>query len=155
MTITTHLLLSLLALSLQLGGDLDDLCDDVYPDTGVPVRCAPRGDAPVLDDVVCCDAATCYASDAGACPDALEAYACELGEVLTTDEVVCYFEVPDYCEVYPCAPGYGAHPQAFGMCCHDGVCWHHVTGSNDCELGDIHWCNDGVCNEDGTVSCFD
>ena len=153
---TTHLLLALFSFFGLPGGDLEDLCDIVNPDTGVPLRCEPRGsDAPIYGEPVCCDAASCYASDAGWCPDALQRHGCELGEVLASDEVVCYFEVPDYCDVSPCAPGYQSQPQAFGMCCHGGVCWPYEATSNDCEFGDIYWCADGVCNEDGTVTCFD
>ena len=159
MIASTPLLLALLSISVPaLGGsgDLVELCDLVDPDTGVPIRCAPRGsDVPVYDAPVCCDAATCYVADADPCPDSLQAYYCELGEVFASWEVACYFEVPDYCDLHPCAPGYQSQPQAFGMCCNAGVCWPYDLTSNDCELADIAWCYDGVCNDDGTVTCFD
>ena len=156
MNITTHLLL-LALFSTPLLGELEDLCDIVNPDTGTPVRCEPHPeDAPVYAEPVCCDAAGCYKSDGGWCPDALQSYYCELGEVLASDEVACYFEVPDYCDVFPCAgPGYQAHPQAFSMCCINAICWPYVSGSGDCAPQDIYFCADGVCNEDGTVTCFD
>ncbi|PRQ06050.1 hypothetical protein [Enhygromyxa salina] len=72
-----------------------------------------------------------------------------------TGEVSCYFEVPDFCEVFPCKPGFQAQPQANFMCCYEGICWNTYTGSNDCEIQDIYWCNDGVTNQDGTVTCLD
>jgi hypothetical protein len=69
--------------------------------------------------------------------------------------VSCYFEVPDYCDVFPCAPGFQTWPQANLMCCHAGDCWNHDDGANDCEVEDVYWCGDGVTNQDGTVTCFD
>jgi hypothetical protein len=70
--------------------------------------------------------------------------------------VSCYFEVPDYCDVFPCAPGFQTWPQAYDMCCPPGQdCWHTDEFSNDCEIEDIYWCSDGVSNQDGTVTCFD
>ena len=155
MTITT-LLLTLLSIPTLMGGELQDLCDIVNPDTGVPVRCEAHPDgAPVLDAAVCCDDNACHKPWLGSCADSQEMYYCELGEVLASDEIACYFEVPDYCEVFPCDPGYQTHPQSNEMCCHEGVCWPYKSGSGDCEIGDLYWCFDGVTNEDGTVTCFD
>ena len=75
-------------------------------------------------------------------------------EVLATNEVSCFVEVPNYCDLYPCKPGYSPHPQPYMMCCQYGVCWHYTTGG-DCTYGDISWCSSGVTNEDGTVTCLD
>ena len=154
MNTTTLLILALLSIPV-LGDGLDDLCDIVNPDTGVPLRCElhPEG-APVYDGAVCCDGASCQASQGGGCPDSLEPYYCDLGEVLASEEVACYVEVPDYCDVFPCSPGYQAQPQSNMMCCSQGVCWHFNHG-DDCELGDIFWCQDGVSNPDGTITCLD
>jgi hypothetical protein len=69
--------------------------------------------------------------------------------------VSCYFEVPDYCDVFPCDPGFQTWPQANGMSCYDGISSNTDSGSNDCEISDIYWCSDGVTNQDGTVTCFD
>ena len=154
MNITTLLLLALF--STPLLGEVEDLCDITNPDTDTPVRCEPHQDgAPIYDEPVCCDAASCYRSDGGWCPDSLQSYYCELGEVLASDEVACYFEVADYCDVFPCAPSYQTLPQSYSMCCNQGICWHYISGSGECELLDIYWCSDGVSNMDGTVTCLD
>jgi hypothetical protein len=133
-----------------------DLCDIVYADTGRPVWCEPHRDgAPRLDDMVCCDAAGCIAAHSGGCAQGRTAYHCELGQVWADGDVSCYFEVPDYCDVFPCAPGFQTWPQANPMCCSEGVCWNTNVFGNDCEPQDIYWCSDGVTNSDGTVTCFD
>ena len=85
-----------------------DLCDIVNPDTGTPILCeAHRSDAPVYDDNICCDADACVAATADGCIDGQSPYYCWLGELFASDEVSCYFEVPDYCEVYPCGDPLG------------------------------------------------
>ena len=66
----------------------------------------------------------------------------------------CYFEVPTYCDVNPCPPGFGAHPQGMYMCCSQGICWNSY-GPDDCEPQDIFWCQNGATNDDGTATCFD
>jgi hypothetical protein len=156
MTITTQVLLALFATLTPTTGELRDLCDIVYSDTGRPVLCEPhREGAPRYDGTVCCDTQTCYEAPEGYCLDDEKPFYCALGEADTTGEVSCYFEVPDYCDVFPCAPGFQALPQANFMCCHAGICWTTYPSSNDCEIPDIYWCDDGVTNEDGTVTCFD
>lgn len=138
-------------------GQLTDLCDITNPDTDTPILCEPHPDgAPVWDATVCCNDKDCVQPDAlGACAGERQAYFCDRGELMTDDTVSCYFEVPNYCDVYPCSPGYGGWPQGNMMCCYEGICWNIWHGSNDCERSDIHWCNDGVTNNDGTVTCFD
>ena len=154
MTIIT--LITLFATLTATSGQPSDLCDIVYTDTGRPVFCEPHPDgAPRWDKAVCCNDAGCVASRSGSCSTGRKAYYCELGEVWASGEVSCYFEVPDYCDVFPCAPGFQTWPQAAGMCCNEGVCWNSDGSSNDCEMDDIYWCNDGVSNQDGTVTCFD
>lgn len=155
MTIIT--IITLLATLTAPSGTPSDLCDVVYPDTGRPVWCEPHPDgAPRLDSQVCCDAAGCVAPlTGGGCSQGRTPYHCELGQVWADGEVSCYFEVPDYCDVFPCAPGFQTWPQEVGMCCYEGVCWTTWPSSNDCEPQDIYWCNDGVTNMDGTVTCFD
>jgi hypothetical protein len=155
MSITLELLLSFITAIAPLGGaTITDLCDIVDAATGVPLMCRAHPDgAPIYDGKVCCDGDSCVASSRSC--DAESTYYCHLGERLASDEVRCYFEVPYYCEVFPCAPGIQAQPLAMGMCCNQGICWHHTLGSNDCELGDLFWCSNGVSNPDGTVTCLD
>jgi hypothetical protein len=156
MTITTTLLLSLFASLSSTAGKPPDVCDVVYRDTGRPIICEPhREGAPVYDSTVCCDGQTCIAAQDGYCGGDRERFYCELGEAWATGEVSCYFEVPDYCDVFPCAPGFQPQPVSISMCCNAGVCWTLYGDANDCELGDIYFCHDGVTNEDGTVTCFD
>jgi hypothetical protein len=71
--------------------------------------------------------------------------------------VSCYFEVPDYCDVFACEPkpGFQPQPAEAAICCNQGVCWPTTSGANDCELQDIVWCDSAVSNADGTVTCLD
>ncbi|PRP95032.1 hypothetical protein ENSA5_40300 [Enhygromyxa salina] len=156
MSISTQVLLTLFATLTPTTGGPSDLCDIVYTDTGKPIFCEPHQEgAPRYDGTVCCDERMCFESPEGYCLADEKPFYCELGEVRSTGEVSCYFEVPDYCDVFPCAPGFQAQPQANHICCHEGICWSTFGDSNDCELQDIYWCYDGVTNEDGTVTCFD
>lgn len=135
-----------------------DLCDAVHPKTGTPTRCEahPEG-APVYDGVVCCNGEVCFEQDSRGCLEDEQPYFCELGDVGVAGLVTCYFEVPSYCDVYPCEqapPTVQTVPQSNGMCCNAGICWT-IWNASECELQDIYWCDDGVSNEDGTVTCFD
>ena len=155
-TITT-LLLTLFATGPSLWGTAGDLCGIVHPDTGTPLRCSPHPEgAPLYDGTVCCNDTTCFESEGGPCFDGEVLYSCELGKVSASKEVTCFFEVPTYCEVFPCDPGYQTQPQANGMCCVNGICWNiYDDDPGSCEVQDIYWCDDGVTNLDGTVTCFD
>ena len=156
MSIITSLLLTLFATLTPTSGDLSDLCDIVHPDTGTPLRCSPQPEgAPLYGGTVCCDDTTCFESEGGPCLDGEVLYSCELGKVSASKEVACFFEVPTYCEVFPCDPGYQTQPQANPICCNNGVCWNIFGDGYDCEFNDIYWCDDGVTNQDGTVTCFD
>ena len=136
-------------------GQPADLCDVVYEDTGRPILCEPHPDgAPEYEDTVCCNGKSCKPANDGTCPTELDAYFCELGQLRADGYVSCYFEVPDYCDLFPCEPGFSPFPQANGMCCHEGICWSSDPGDNDCEPWDLYWCSDGVTNADGTVTCF-
>lgn len=156
MSITTQVLLTIFATLTPPTENVSDLCDIVHPDTGRPVYCEPHPDgAPLFDGLVCCEDQTCFDGRDGDCLTAEEPYYCELGLIHASSEVTCYFEVPSFCEVFPCDPGYQAVPQANIMCCNNGICWNTYSDLNDCELADIYWCSDGVTNNDGTVTCFD
>lgn len=135
---------------------LPDLCEAVHPKTGTPTRCEAHPDgAPVYDGVVCCTGEVCFEQDSRGCLDDEQPHFCEFGDVGSAGLVTCYFEVPSYCDIYPCAPGYQTVPQENPMCCNAGICWNIWEGTYDCEVDDIYWCDDGVTNEDGTVTCFD
>ena len=153
-TIITTLLLS--ALIAALPGEPGDLCEFVNPDTGVPILCDIHAEgAPVYDGDVCCVGEICEPTKTPCADGTL--YHCDLGEQ-DASGFTCYFEVPNYCDIFPCQPhepGYQSPPMSFPMCCVNGVCWTAWGGTDDCELGDLYWCSDGVCNEDGTVTCFD
>jgi hypothetical protein len=156
MPITIKLLLSIIATTTPSASDIPDLCDIVDRSTGVPLFCSPRPEgAPVLGRNVCCTAGSCVLADP-TCKTA-SLYFCELGEQYADGEVSCYVEVPSYCDVFPCAPapGFQAQPIDTAICCSQGICWHTVSGSADCEFDDIYWCGSGVSNADGTVTCLD
>lgn len=156
MTITTKVLLSVFASLSSTAGAPLDLCDVVYRDTGKPIICEPhREGAPLYDSTVCCEGQICVPAGEADCDGDSMPFYCELGEVQASGEVSCYFEVPDYCDLFTCAPGFQQLPQSFPMCCNEGICWTVTGEANDCELPDIYFCHDGVTNEDGTVTCFD
>jgi hypothetical protein len=149
-------LITLFATLTATSGQPSDLCDIIYADTGRPVFCEPHPDgAPRWDAAVCCNDDGCVRSRSGSCSTGRKAYFCELGQVRADGKVSCYFEVPDYCDVFPCAPGFQTWPQANYMCCYGDICWNTSGTSNDCEPLDMYWCSDGISNADGTVTCFD
>ena len=154
MSITT--LITFFATLTATPGQPSDLCDIVYPDTSRPIFCEPHPDgAPRYNATACCNDTECVTPRAGKCSTGRKAYFCELGEAWSDGVVSCYFEVPEYCDVFPCALGFQTWPQANYMCCHAGNCWNSLPTSNDCEPQDIFWCDNGVTNSDGTVTCFD
>jgi len=132
-----------------------DLCEVVHTATGVPTICeVHKVGAPIYDGNVCCSDGACSAAQASACRIG-QLYYCELGAETSSGGVVCYFEVPNYCDVFACEFAPTPDPQEGSMCCSQGICWDFNINTNDCELGDIFWCGDGATNADGTVSCFD
>ena len=132
----------------------NDLCGVVDRVTGTPTICEPhKQGAPIYDAEVCCAGSTCYPAGGG-CQGGEVLYYCSLGEVTPTGEVACYFEVPEYCDVFPCQPTVAPPPLNIPICCNQGVCWEHVF-PNDCEVNDIKWCSSGVSNSDGTITCLD
>lgn len=133
-----------------------DVCDIVDRRTGTPTICKPyKQGAPVFDANVCCAGSTCFPSTSGQCQSGESLCYCGLGEQKPTGEVVCYFEVPNYCDVHPCGTSVTPAPQEGSICCNEGICWEDQTGSNNCEVDDIYWCSNGVSNPDGTITCFD
>ncbi|EDM73928.1 hypothetical protein PPSIR1_14810 [Plesiocystis pacifica SIR-1] len=114
--------------------------------------------APVLDADVCLDPAG-QVSLKGSTPCTVGSvpFHVRYGELYdpVANLVVAYIplesacSVPGLCEEMP--DGYTDNSStAQNICCINGVCW---PGS-DCG-GTLLWCDDGVCNEDGTVTCFE
>lgn len=154
MSITQVLITILTFISPSTGSTVTDRCDIIDTATGVPIWCAPHPDgAPIFDKNICCSATGCVPATTS-CPTS-SLYYCELGQQRADGKVECFFEVPYFCDVFPCSPGFQAPPLETTLCCNQGICWHHVIGSGNCELDDLMWCQDGVTNADGTVTCFD
>jgi hypothetical protein len=137
-----------------------DLCAQV-DEHGHPTRCEPTGPgmAPWWDAQVCCDDRTCFESPTAGCATGLTAYWCGSAELHGDGTLTCVYEVPDYCDMYPCtsAPtGIDAGPLEHAICCHgiddDFACWDPEGGPCG---GWLVWCGKGATNDDGTVDCFD
>lgn len=155
MSIKIPILLTLFATLITNSETPRDLCDLVYTDTGKPILCQPHPDnAPRYDAAVCCSERGCVPARGTSCL-AANLFYCELGKVQATGEVSCYFEVPGYCDVFPCEMGFQPPPAEAAICCNQGICWPTTSGANDCELLDIVWCDSVVSNADGTVTCLD
>ena len=155
-----------------------DLCADVYVDaTGQPYTdavgqtwsrfCEWTGpSAPVLDLEVCCDIsgddAWCSLPDGnGRCSTGSKAY-CEYGEVTAANGVVCYQPFPSICEFGFCGdvlPPEGGPVEAATCCWANGACVEIETTVDivSCGLlgGYSGYCDEGVTNDDGTITCFD
>ncbi|PRQ03629.1 hypothetical protein ENSA5_13840 [Enhygromyxa salina] len=161
MYIATKLLLTYLTAMTPGAVDDPNICDVVSPATGTSAVCKPhREGAPVWDASVCCTDRTCFEPTAeGRCESGESRYYCELGELNPArGNVDCYFEVPDYCDVFECdspAPGYQAPAQEGLLCCPYGICTPYKLGSGICETEDIYYCVSVANNGDGTVDCVD
>ncbi|EDM77436.1 hypothetical protein PPSIR1_38014 [Plesiocystis pacifica SIR-1] len=131
--------------------DYRDLCDSA------PVCEYTGPDAPVLDADVCLDA-TGQVHLKGSVPCAAGAvpFHVRYGEVYDpiAQLVVAYTPLADACAqpgmCEPMLDGPVPPTNAEAICCVGAICW---PGS-DCG-GTLFWCEDGVSNEDGTVTCFD
>ena len=149
-TVFTLLTLAVIALPQTADAEYRYLC------TSVPGACeySPANVPKLLADV-------CYNPSNNAirvkgtapCPTEAKAFTVIHGEVVdsVTGEVVAYKPLDDACAAGFCAD-YVQHggPQAYTMCCESGgPCWPGAL----CE-GVLYWCHDGVCNEDGTITCF-
>jgi hypothetical protein len=134
-----------------------DRCS-ILDEYGHPSQCAPIGwrDAPYWDGEVCCDDDTCVETSRYGCSAGMEPYYCEYAELDARSRVQCMYIVPDYCDQNPCspAPEYGWYSSAMNICCEDdGPCWPHDWNDGGCP-GNIFLCVDGVCNDDGTITCY-
>jgi hypothetical protein len=133
-----------------------DLCDVVNTSTGSPTICRPHAEgAPVYNGDVCCTGSSCVKPIQGACPAPKQRFYCELGRV-TMVGVICYFEVPDYCTVFPCELDIkaGIDPQEDTICCENGDC-ESYGGGGTCLPENVYHCNALQDNGDGTVTCLD
>lgn len=114
--------------------------------------------APLLDADVCLDAAG-QVRLKGSTPCAAGAvpFHARYGEIYEplAQLVVAYIPLESACSQGLCAqlPDGASPPEESTeevICCIGAICWPGLT----CE-GTLFWCNDGVSNEDGTVTCFD
>lgn len=133
-----------------------DLCAELDK-FGDPARCDAIGPgmAPWWDDNVCCDSRTCWEPGRRGCWPGTATYWCESAVLFGDGSLTCVYEVPSFCDVYPCggAPtGITTEPLEHAICCHDVGCYDHEGGL----CGGIEvWCGKGATNADGTVDCFD
>jgi hypothetical protein len=111
------------------------------------------------------NADVCWSKDTGVrvkgtapCPSGSNPYHLKYGEVVngTTGSIQAYAPLDDACAHDLCidgpAPG---DTTAMAICCEFGGCIEIVPGWA-CDGPDAvaYYCDDGVCNEDGTVDCF-
>jgi hypothetical protein len=151
-TTFTLLTLALIAIPLTADAEYRYLC------TSVPGACeyTPSNVPKLLADV-------CYTPSTNAitlkgtapCPEGTRAFNVIYGEVVDpqTGQVSAYAPLDDACGAGRCVD-YVPHddPQEYPMCCDNGgPCWPATPGCG----GMLYWCHDGVCNDDGTVTCFD
>lgn len=134
-------------------GQYRELC------TSVPSMCDYAGpNAPLLQANVCFGSAIGVRLMSGTCPSGSWAYFVKYGEVVDpiTNRVAAYMPLDDACS----KPGLcvdGPPPagaQEYPMCC-TGTGGNEVCSDNMLCGGTLWWCLDGVCNEDGTITCFE
>ncbi|PRQ06537.1 hypothetical protein [Enhygromyxa salina] len=150
-SVFTLLTLALTAIPLTADAEYRYLC------TSVPGACEySSADVPkLLADV-------CYYPGSNAikikgtapCPSGSNAFSLIHGEIVDpqTGQVSAYAPLDDACAAGLCAE-FAPHddPQESVMCCENGgPCWPGGTCG-----GVLYWCHDGVCNDDGTITCFD
>jgi hypothetical protein len=156
--IKSLILTSLAFLTLGSGDASPDRCAQLGSD-GYPLFCSPAGpDAPWWGEEVCCDGANCSEPGTAGCPENTRNYSCEYAELDAVGRITCLFSVERYCDTHECeappasAPGYAPQPEAFPMCCYEQGCYSPQGAGCG---GIMYWCDDGVTNESGTVTCFD
>ncbi len=151
-------LLCTVVLALGLAGP--QLASAAYRDfcTSVPSACHYTGpDAPVLAANVCWSKSTGIATVmSGGCPTGSWPYFVKYGIVDVFGVVTAFIPLDDACSRPGiCQPGYLAPPSTneAPICCPDD-CW--PADSPACVGQDeFLFCDDGVSNEDGTVTCFE
>lgn len=157
-TISITLVLSTLAVtSLAYGATPPDRCAKLGTD-GYPKYCEPIGEhiAPGWDDPLCCDGAECEPMGTAGCGGDRQPFSCDHARFNAVGTVTCLFVVPHYCDEYSCEPSPVRDdqqpPQAQELCCYEEGCY--APDGGPCG-GVLFWCDDGVSNSDGTVTCFD
>jgi hypothetical protein len=133
-----------------------DLCAEL-DQYGDPARCQAIGPgmAPYWDDQVCCSSSACYEPHQRGCATGTSPYWCENAVLFGDGSLACVYEVPSYCDIYPCpgAPtGITTKPLEHAICCFEVACYDHEGGP--CGGNEV-WCGKGATNADGTVDCFD
>ncbi|NJK31791.1 MAG: hypothetical protein HC927_04845 [Deltaproteobacteria bacterium] len=115
--------------------------------------------APVLEADVCFSATTgAILKGASGCPKEARPYFVEHGEIVDpmSGAVAAYIPLDNACSVpgVCVAPPDGHNPgPGYPICCDDDdQCTNYQGGA--C-AGTLYFCIDGVCNEDGTVTCFE
>ena len=123
---------------------------------GDPARCLAVGPdmAPWWDGEVCCDDERCVEPTSTGCVRGTSRFWCESAILYQDGHLDCVYEVPSYCEVFPCrvAVELTMPPLEHAVCCHDTGCYDHEGGL--CGGTEV-WCGKGVTNDDGTITCFD
>ena len=147
------------------------------PADASPDRCATLGSdgypalcEPIAEDLawfwggeVCCEGASCTLSSDGSCPAATDAFSCRYARVDALGHATCQFPIPRYCDIYECQPAsamptelpplYTWGPQESAVCCFAEVGCYAPEGG-PCG-GYLTWCDDGVTEDSGLVTCFD
>ncbi|PRQ10117.1 hypothetical protein ENSA7_01620 [Enhygromyxa salina] len=149
-TVFTLLTLVLIAIPLTADAEYSYLC------TSVPGACEyTSANVPKLFADVCYNPSSnaIHVKGTAPCPSGSRAFNVVYGEIVDpqTGQVSAYAPLGDACAAGLCID-YVPHdnPQEYSMCCESGgPCWP----GGGCG-GVLYWCHDGVCNEDGTVTCF-
>lgn len=156
--IKSLILTSIAFLTLGFGNvtaPVQDRCAELDA-TGYPSYCQPAGpDAAWWDDELCCAGAQCVETTTAGCPKGKGKYWCDHVEIDSEGIITCLFKVPAYCDTHDCsapAPGYQPQPESNVMCCYAEGCYDPMGASCG---GILYWCDDGVSNANGTVTCFD
>jgi hypothetical protein len=132
--------------------------------TSVPAACEYTGpDAPWFGGEVCWSRTTgVHAKGTGECPSGQWPYHLDYGEIVDpiTSEVAGYVPLDWACSHQGlCEPGYappGEDSLAMVLCCDWGICTA-FSADFDCDGpgSQLLYCYDGVCNDDGTITCFE
>jgi hypothetical protein len=108
----------------------------------------------------------CYSATSGVrlkgtapCPSGSWPYYLDYGEVIdpVTNAVAAYIPLDNACsEAGRCVDGPppdGA--QEYPMCCTTDSQGYETCWNGGACGGTLWWCEDGVCNDDGTITCFE